>query len=176
MKTLISLFAAFAIILGHRATATEAIPFYAFTPTIVGYANGGAGFAFSPLLNISVTSLGFGGTDLSTQPYSMTLWDSGGVPLASNTVSTNSPFLNQTYYEPIGAISLSAGLTYYITGKGYTNGLWVGNVILEPPDPSPNGVFVPAPDITYIGPASLTNGVSPSIIGPAYAMLVGANF
>src|ERR1700690_3304458 len=62
-----------------RATPQEGIPIYTFgNVSVVGYALNGAGFAFSPNVPIAVTALGFGGSDLTVNPYQVTLFNSSG--------------------------------------------------------------------------------------------------
>src|SRR5262245_35254460 len=98
-----------------RASAAEAILSYTY-PIITGYAAGGAGFAFSPTQPIFVTSLGFGGDGLgpTNEAIQVTVWDTGGNQLASETVNFGSPVFNTTHYESISPLGLNAGQTYYI--------------------------------------------------------------
>jgi hypothetical protein len=179
MKTISAILSVLTLTVASHISATEAIFMYQATgPNIVGYAFGGAGFAFVPSTTLSVTSLGFGGSDLATTPYQVTLWNSGGTQLATTTVTTGSPFLNQTYYGAVSPVILSAGQTYYLGAlETGTNGLWVGDALVLPPDPSSNGTITVSPDISYVGGAlgMANNGGIPTSI-TSVAFYINANF
>lgn len=93
-----------------------------------GYAFGTAGWTFQPLAPISVTSLGCFDYILnanSQSPMSVGLWASNGSLLASNSVTATSPLVNQSRYEPIAPVALTAGLTYHIGAYYPSNGVTV---------------------------------------------------
>jgi hypothetical protein len=160
-----------------RASAAEAILSYTNSFSIVGYATGGGGFAFSPTQPIFVTSLGCDGDTLGTnEPFQVTVWDTGGNQLASATVNFGSPIFNTTHYESISPLGLNAGQTYYIGTVGIDSGLWLGHAIQIPPHPDPTGDITVSPDITYLGAATGQNaGVFPNTVSQG-AFLIGANF
>ena len=96
-------------------TATEAMQSY--ISSVGGYADGTAGWSFTPTANISVTDLGV--LDYifpmpNESPLSVGLWDQNGTLLASSSVASNSFLLNNTRYEAVTPVNLSAGLKYYI--------------------------------------------------------------
>src|ERR1051326_2525939 len=93
--------------LALKSSASEAIYSYGFTSiNIVGYVNGGAGFAFSPLTDISVTSLGYNGSELAFEPCLISLLNASGGELASATITTGDPLFNQTRYQSISDLTL----------------------------------------------------------------------
>jgi len=158
-----------------QATPQEGIPIYTFgSGSTVGYANNGAGFAFSPNVPIAVTALGFGGSDLTVNPYQVTLFNSSGTQLATAQVTTGSPFSNQTYYQGISAVDLTAGATYYLqaTQAGKTNSVWVGNVV----GVDTSGTFSVNSDITYLNSAvNFVSGVPVTLLSPG-DFFVDGNF
>jgi PEP-CTERM motif len=165
-------------LLCRNATAQqEAIP--AFTlGGVVGYANNGAGFAFSPNVNIGVTALGYAGgfnSDLLSEPCQVSLFDSGGNLLASQTITTGSTFYNQSYYDAISTIQLIAGQTYYLGAVGLNNGqnFWLGSAV----GGGFTGSYSVDSDITYLYGV---NGIMPPGTLPGNSQgsvyLVGVNF
>lgn len=167
-----------AFVFGNRASASEAIPGYQWLgDQLAGFAFGGAGFAFAAQTNVSVTSLGFGGSALADEPYQVSLWDTNGTQLAAATVSTNSPLRNGTYYEPIQRLVLALGQTYYISAVGTDGGGWNGSV-LSSSGAGLNGTFSVAPDLSYLASALGTNlgGIFPLSQEANTLLLVGANF
>jgi hypothetical protein len=141
----------------HASPQNEAIPLYTIggNPTnsnVVGYSEYGAGFSFSPNVSIAVTGLGFGGSDLANSPYTVSLFNATGNLLASVQVTTGSTFYNQTYYQSIPSLDLTAGDTYYLGAEESSGGggplpnYWVGDVT----GGSLGGAFSVNPDITYL--------------------------
>jgi hypothetical protein len=131
----------------------EAVPSFTLGIT-AAFATNGAGFAFSPNVPVAVTSLGFGGNDLASFPYQVSLYDSLGNQLASRKVTTGSTLYNQTYYESITPVDLTAGNTYYIGAVEVGNpsgNYWVGTQV----GPSDGGSFSVDPDITYLNGAGV---------------------
>src|SRR5437016_13762654 len=47
-------------------------------PTCLGFADGGAGFGFSPSTNLLLTTLGFLSNDQTSSPALVRLWDNSG--------------------------------------------------------------------------------------------------
>lgn len=177
---------ALAVCLGLRVSGSEAIPFYGYTAgltgvysgNIVGYASGGAGFAFTPLTDIVVTSLGFNGMDLPSEDYSVSVWNSSGITLSTARISASDPLFNQTHYLGITGLPLAAGNTYYLQAVGVASGLWLGEAIIAS-GPDANGTFSVAPEISYLGYAAGTNGFGAfpaEVHGDPLAYLIGPNF
>jgi hypothetical protein len=146
------------------------------SPAIVGYATNGAGFEFSPVENMTLTALGFGGSDLANYPYQVTLYNASGTVLATAQVTAGSTFYNQTYYQSVSTVSLVAGSDYYLGAVevGNTGGnFWLGDVI----ETGVNGAFAANADINYL---SYDAGFGPPsnipTAGPNSDYLIGANF
>ncbi len=175
-KSALALFVSTSLFCFRAFGQQEGIPTFTISGSpIVGYANNGAGFAFSPLVSLAVTALGFNGSDLAHSSYRVSLFNAVGTQLATAQVSTGSPFYNQTYYQGISAVNLTAGNTYYLGAVevGGTNLVWAGNVV----GAAGGGTFSVNPDITYV---SGNTGFMPpgSVPGSAQGQnyFVGANF
>jgi hypothetical protein len=149
--------------------------------SFVGYMHGTAGWAFRPQTKLSVTSLGYlakyagwlaGWGDNSV---SVGLWASDGSLLRSCSVTTNSSLVNNTLYEPIGAVLLLPGLTYYVGASGVPDGLTYVEVVL----PSQGGYATMAPQVQLGVLAQATNSIfefpAPYLNEPGSAF-VGPNF
>jgi hypothetical protein len=136
--------------------AGEAIPTYQiWTHALVGYARGGAGFAFSPQQEITVTALGYDDDDLSLGSETVSLLDSNGLQLASVLVTSNSPRFHWTRYETIAAIRLPAGEMFYLRACA-SNNVWTGRVVLAE-GPYQNGTFSVGLDLNYLAAVAGTN-------------------
>src|SRR5437667_6582037 len=86
-----------------------------FRCCLLGYDLGTVGWTFQAQTAISVTSLGSFASIVQGQgPISVGLWTSTGSLLGSVSVTTNSLLVNQSRYEPVPALSLSPGQTYFI--------------------------------------------------------------
>ena len=168
-----------------RSFASEAIASYQFDTNssfspISGDLQFGAGFIFSPTLDLNVTSLGYMGS-LSAQTYQISIWDLSGNKLASTTITMSSATNNQSQYEPISLLTLSAGQTYYIDAEGTVNGHWTGLALLRSPNTNENGSFTTGPDLGYLAAAWASNSIvegSPLQLTLAdnTALLIAANF
>lgn len=156
----------------------EGITIYSYSQ-IVGYTANGAGFAFSPIVPVAVTALGFNSSDLEYNNYNVGLFDAGGNTLATALVTTGNTFFNQTYYQAISAIDLTPGNTYYVGAEEAATGslpaYWAGGVN----GPGLGGTFTPNPDITYLTGATgfMPPGTPPGTTpGPVQDYYTGANF
>ena len=148
---------------GARLPAQEAISDYYGTSGGAGYANGGSGFGFKPLANISVISLGYSQIGLASyyapDPVQVSLWDSTGDLLTTALIftDTDSTF-NQSYYQTVYPVTLDAGVTYFIgSGDPEQNGVWAGGLTV-------GSTFSISPDITYLGVAvgaNIWDGLQP---------------
>jgi hypothetical protein len=146
MKTIAFALVVSATFSSLRASAQqEAIPFFT-GGSAVGYADNGAGYAFTPVDPMVVTALGFGGANLAQYPFQVSLYSSLGTQLASATITTGSTFYNQTYYETVLPVILTPGSTYYLGAEAPGAGnIWLGNVI----GPT-GGSFTVNPYINYV--------------------------
>ena len=170
MKAIVTL-SAFALLLGHAAFAQpEAITSY--TPGhLVGFASGGAGYSFMPKTSIEITALGMGG-DVTNSPYQLGLYNASGGLLATAVVNSTDSQYNQSYYQSITPIVLSAFSTNYIQAIGLDNGnIWVGSIV----GVDGGGSFAVNSDLNYIAGAANFVGGIPSTQN-AGDLFAGANF
>ena len=120
--------------LAGEAQTSEALLDYSPSFSVLGY-GWTAGWSFQPATNISLTALGaFQYVVSYSGDIQVGLWDAGGGLLASNTITASSRLLNQSLYEPIAPVSLSADQTYYL-GAYSTN--WMSayvSISNYPPD------------------------------------------
>jgi hypothetical protein len=165
-----------------QASAQEAITsFTAGSGGIVGYANNGAGFAFSPNESIAVTALGFSGFDLANSPYQVSLYNASGNQLATAQITLSSTLVNQTYYQSISAVDLTAGATYYIgadeAASGPNPGYWFGNVRgADSVGDGANGAFFANPEISYLNSGvNFVSGIPQNLSGQNF-YYIGDNF
>jgi hypothetical protein len=138
---------------GERVSAQEAILNYG-TEFAVGYADGGAGFEFTPLANISVTSLGYSQSGLASyssesDTAQVSLWSSTGSLLSTALIANTDSTFNQSYYQAVSPLTLYAGVSYFIGAAEPASGTWTGDLSL--------GTFSVSPNITYLGVAEGTN-------------------
>lgn len=141
------------------AHADEAMLSYSVTDGGYGVV---AGWTFQPVTNISVTSLGcFDYLFADQDPIEIGLWASDGTLLSSNVVSSSSPLVNQSRYEPITPVTLRATLTYYIAAYS-TNGL----LILDAEAPASGGFATMSPGIQLGTAAFSTNGFFSGLVFP----------
>ena len=140
----------------------------------VGYAFGGAGFAFSPNTPIAVTALGY--FDGMTTNETVALWGYAGTVLGQADITFGSAHRNQSYYEAISPMLLDPGHTYFLQAyeTASTEQIWLGG----PVGPDYGGAFSVAADINYLGYAATTNsaGIFPGVGGAADVLLIGGNF
>ena len=79
---------------------------------------------------------------MGTQKYACTAFPIGTL-LASSTITGSSPLVNQSLYESVTPVTLTAGQNYYLAAFG---GPMVINAY-EPGDPNDSGPVTMAPDI-----------------------------
>lgn len=161
----------------------EAVPTFSTNGLQVTYVNNlsGAGYEFSPKVEIAVTALGFGGIDLENYPYQVSLYSIGGwgqTPItAMAEVTTSSTFYNQTYYQNITPVDLFPGQNYYIYASAIGNSHWSGFV--TGPLAQDDGSFSINPDINYeAADDDFTNGTNgdPMNALPLQIFFVDENF
>jgi hypothetical protein len=112
MKTLLCLIA-LTTTLAVEAQTSEALLDYSPNLNELGYGYT-AGWSFQPATNISLTALGAFQYLVANSGNIVGLWDASGALLASNSITASSLLVNQSLYEPITPVSLSADETYYL--------------------------------------------------------------
>jgi hypothetical protein len=86
-----------------------------FLGPITSVINRSLGWTFQPQTDIDVTALGaFDYIVPATGVLDVGLWDASGTLLASGTVSAASTSINQSLYQSITPVMLTAGQTYYL--------------------------------------------------------------
>jgi hypothetical protein len=155
MKKLDLMLAVLVLCAGARVSAQEqeAISNYG-QGGFPDFAAGGAGFGFRPVVNISVTSLGYwqsGFSDYSRESgtVQVSIWDSTGDLLSTALITGTDPTFDQTCYQTISPLTLYAGKTYFIGGVEPDLGAWAGDWTVKG--------FSASPDITYLGVATGAN-------------------
>jgi hypothetical protein len=157
---------------GGASAQQEAIP-ASVSGDLGGYISNGAGFAFSPNIAIEVTALGYAGEDIVNNPYQVSLFDAGGNLLASQTIATSNTLYNQSYYNSISPVQLTAGVTYYVGAEIAGTNLWLGDLS------GPNGTtFLVNSNINYLNGAGgfMPPGTVPGISLYQTNYPIGANF
>ena len=158
-----------------RASANEGILTFS-SGGVVGYVDGTAGWSFEPLTAISVTSLGcfdYVLTSNNQLPLSVGLWNQSGTLLTSTTVTTSDPLFDQSRYQSITPVTLTAGQTYYL--GAYSS---AGSIVFDAETSSLGGFATTSPQI-QLGMAALsTNGFSfPNTLqGDPGSALLAPNF
>lgn len=159
MKRLAWIVAVLALGIAGRAAGGEAITNYG-SANIPGYADGGGGFGFTPLSNLSVTSLGYWANGLASYnsgTVQVSLWDSTGDLLGTALITGAQPTYNQSYYQTVSLVTLDAGVTYYLGAAEPGSDLWLGSA-------NNTGDFSVSPDLTYLGyaiGANIWDGLQP---------------
>ncbi len=181
MKTILSTLLVSSSLLCLNAVAQEeAVPTFSTNglgATYVALDFPGAGYEFSPNVEIAVTALGFGGIDLENDPYQLDLYQlkvNGPVAtIATAEVTTGNTFYNQTYYQSITPVVLFPGQHYYFEAAAVGNSHWSGFVIGAEPQ---SGSFSINPDINYLASADdFVNGVPQNALPKQY-FFVDENF
>lgn len=158
----------------------EAMPGYVvfnnpdFTP-VYAVINGPVGWTFQPLTDISVTALGvFDGLPANLE---VGLWNSSGTLLASETIDENIISFNQSRYESITPVALTAGQTYYLAAFSPSGEFQA--LTLSPNLTPPDGMAIMSPDIQLGMVANEDGGVfqfPDTVQGPADSAIIAANF
>jgi len=171
------LFAAGVVLSGIQTQGFEAIPTYQGGGP-VGLEPGGAGFAFSPQSEITVTALGCGNIEWDQEPgITVSLRDSNGLALASAIVTSSSPASNWANYQTIAPLTLTSNRTYFVSAAGTNDGALLCHALWASGSNS-NGTFIVGPKIAYIGPAwgTNSNGTFPQQYSSTNILLIGPNF
>lgn len=171
MKTLQTLTALALLVSATVCSATEGILTYSVNDA--GFIDGTVGWSFQPTTGISVTSLGvFQDVITNQSPLTVGLWAQNGTLLASATVTSADPLLNQTLYQSITPVDLTAGDTYYLGAYSAT-----GN-IFTPYEIPPGGSAITSPGIQLGAAVWATNGVAfpGTVVGPSGSAFLAPNF
>lgn len=139
---------------------------------------GTIGWTFQPLTSISVTALGAFTYNLPSGSTDVGLWSSDGTLLASSIITSSSTLINQSRYESIAPVMLTAGLTYYL-GEFSSSGA-IQSVAVDPNELNgPDGYATMASEIQLDSAAWQTNGVFefPSVTaGSPGSAIIAPNF
>ena len=148
----------------------------AFGP-IEAFIPGTVGWTFKPLTSISVTALGGFAYNLPSGSTCIGLWASGGTLLASNTVTSSSTLIDQSFYEAITPVALTQNQTYYL-GEFSTLGP-IESVVVDPGDGAPFGYAITDPEIQLGNVAYEANSDFgfPSVVdGSPNSAIIAPNF
>jgi hypothetical protein len=108
-----------------------------FYGSITSVINRSLGWTFQPLTDIDVTALGaFDYVVPGTGVLDVGLWDSTGTLLASGTINAASTSINQSLYQSITPVMLTAGQTYYLAAYSPSASF---SFYVVGPDNGPNG-------------------------------------
>jgi len=137
---------------------------------------GTGGWTFQPTVNVTVTDLGCTANavaDNGPTAVDIGLWNSAGVLLSSTPIQSTNVLINQTYYQSVTPVILTAGQTYHI-GAYSPLGSILLNLIVQNVD----GSVTMAPQIQLGFAASADGGfASPTTPqGPNNSMFLGPNF
>jgi hypothetical protein len=145
------------------------------TTVVTGFAgNGIAGWSFQPTTAISVTSLGvFDDVITGQSPLTVGLWTQTGSLLASATVTSSDPLVNQTVYQSITPVTLTAGVTYLLGAYSLDGSVYIP--VVNPP----GGSVMTSPEIQLGAAIWSTNGISTfpdTTVGPPGSAILAPNF
>jgi hypothetical protein len=117
---------------------------------------GPVGWTFQPSTDIDVTALGaFAYVVPQVGSLEIGLWNASGVLLASQNVSAARSEVDQSYYQAILPVLLTAGDTYYIAAFSAAGTL---DATVVTPGSGPNGSATMSPEIQLGTVAYNTNG------------------
>jgi hypothetical protein len=152
----------------------ESISDFTLSP-LNGVFSGTAGWTFTTATKTAVTDLGCLDFVIADQgTIDVGLWADDGTLLASASIGSGSPLINQTRYEPITPLLLAPGQTCHIGAYSPSPLGAALNVI----SPELGGAVSLSPDIQLGGCASSDSGFSfpAAVNGGSGAMFLGANF
>lgn len=124
------------------ASPTNGSPIYS---PITSSVNRSLGWTFQPLADINVTALGtFDYIVSGAGGWQVGLWRADGTLLASETITASSAAVNQSLYQSITPVLLTAGQTYYVAVYS-PSGPFPFYVV--GPNADPNGYATMSPEI-----------------------------
>jgi hypothetical protein len=172
MKFLLHIIALAAVCAANAQGTFEAITGYVGGSTAVNVFGTG-GWTFQVSSGLSVTELGcFTNVVGSQGTIQVGLWSNGGGLLASNSITTASSLVNQTYYDSITPVALVPGQTYRIGAYSAS-----GSILLTEVGPGLGGSFTPSADVNPGAGARADGGfVFPGTTDVSGSMFLGPNF
>jgi len=169
------MFTAAAICTAYGQGTIEAIQGYSNPNPTAVFWDGTVGGTFTVTNHITVTALGcfdylFA---LNSGTIEVGLWDSTGALIASNTISSTSPLVNQSRYLPINPVVLNPNQTYSM-GAFSTN----GSIFLNIAAPSLGSSLTNAPELVLGNSARFEGAFAApiAVADTAGALYLGANF
>jgi hypothetical protein len=112
--------------------------------TIFADINGPISWTFEPTTDMDVTTLGAFNYIVPHGGVEVGLWDSSGDLLASEMITPASLLVDQTLYQSITPVALTADEIYYLAAYSTAGSL---QAIVVTPDSAPNGFATMSPDI-----------------------------
>ena len=106
--------------------------------------NGPIGWTFQTTIALNVTALGVLDYLVTRAGLEVGLWDSSGNLLASETITSADPPVNQSLYQSIAPVLLTASQACFFAA--YASGLPLPAVVVTP-GTAPNGYATMSPDI-----------------------------
>ena len=177
MKLLLSLVAAAAVWTASAQGTFQAV--LSYSTDISSFFAGTAGYTFQTTGFLTVTELGcfdylFGANNQG--PIEVGLWAPDGLLMASNTITSGSPMVGQTRYEPIPEVSLAPGSVYHLGAFSPSNTTFT--IFLNIAAPSVGGSVVTSSEIQLRALASTSGAfASPAeVSGTGGALYLGPNF
>jgi hypothetical protein len=173
MKLLLAIIAATALCTAYGQSSFEAIQGYN-NPT-AAFWEGTAGGTFTVTNNITVTALGAFNYlfQLNQGTIQVGLWDAAGNLMASNTISSTSPLVNQSRYQSIDPVYLDPNHLYRL-GAYSTN----GTIYLNVAAPGLGGSVSNSPPVVldnsalfegaFAAPLTVTNTPGAFYLGPNF--------
>jgi hypothetical protein len=183
MKTLLCITSLLTVVLTADAQNEAMLNYTGTSPgngspvfsTIFADINGPIGWTFQPTTEIDVTALG-AFTYLGNQNIEIGLWNSSGTLLASQTITSASTVIDQSRYQSIAPVDLTADQTYYLAAFSLSGPL---GAIVVTPDTAPNGFAMMSPDIQlgqvayssnsgFTFPSTIDGSTGDAIIAPNF--------
>jgi hypothetical protein len=147
-----------------------------FTP-IYSVQFGPVGWTFTPQTDISVTALGAFAYCLPGTGLEVGLWNSSGTLLASDNITTAGLLIDQSYYQSVTPLELTAGQTYFL--GAYSSAGSFQSVAIDPNDGSSDGSATMSPEIqldqaaylnsfTFEFPSTTSGSPGSAIVAPNF--------
>jgi hypothetical protein len=173
MKRLLSILALAATgVIACAQGTTEAI--LGYTNSISSVVSSTAGWSFQPTATITVMNLGCFARVFDENPSAasiqVTLWDAGGALLRSGLITPGSTLVNNSRYESITPVALTAGAVYLL---GVYSG---GSLGLAVAGAAAGGTVSSSPEVQWRGMAVASSGGGFPPETTLSSLFVGPNF